>query len=177
MIKIALQPKVTITAAQIYAGTSNTTLYNIQQKSFGLQEIKRVVTTLYVTSADRTNSDETYNFYLHSYQYLPSTGIYSRWDIAAFPQIAAASAICYTVTCNANPPEPISVTSAGPGVAAVLNAHLKTTTAGSDQGICTATAGMGYHGVIGEGLSYSLIAGGSTPGPIVFEIQCTCYEG
>jgi hypothetical protein len=175
MIKIALQPKITITQAQIYAGTSNTTLYNIQQKEFGMQDVKRVILTLLVTLADRTNSDETYNFYVHTYQKLAS-GSYSRWDVCAFPQVAGAGPYTYTMICNASTVEPVSVTTAGPGVRALLSGSYATVTAGAGTGICTATAGMAYHGTLGEGLTYSLIAGGSTPGPITFEIQATCYS-
>jgi hypothetical protein len=175
MIKICLQPKITLTADQIYAGTSHTTLDNIVQKEFGLQNIKRIVATLFVTLADRTNADETYNFYLTTYQ-KSAAGLYSRWDVCAFPQIAAVGPLYYTMICNANPPEPLSVTTAGPGVAAVLSGSLATYTAGAGNGIRVATAGMAYHGVLGEGLSYSLVAGGSTPGPITYEIQVTCFQ-
>jgi hypothetical protein len=171
MQKISLQPLITITAAQIAAGTGGTSLYNINEKRFN-QRFVRGMFTLRVTTC--TAGGATYNFYVHSYQILPS-GTYSRWDVCAFPQITADAVRTYTIFCNPNPPEPLSVTTAGPGVAAILSGSLRTDTAASNNGICTATAGMAYHATLGEGLSYSLI-GSAGAGPITFEIAATVYD-
>lgn len=168
MRKFSLQQLVTITAAQIAAGTGATTLYNINTLLFN-QPYTRAICSLHVTTC--TAAGATYNLYVHSFQMFGS-GVYSRWDICAFPQISADADVYHTMFCNPNPPEPLSVTTAGPGVAAVLSGSLATKTAKAGNGICFATAGMAYHGALGEGLSYSLVGSGGS-GPITFEIQVT----
>lgn len=168
MQKINLQPLRTITAAQIAAGAGGTSLYNLQSKLFN-QSFKRAICSLHVTTC--TAGGATYNFYVHSFQRFGSN-VYSRWDICAFPQIAADANVYHTIFCNENPPEPLSVTTAGPGVAAVLSGSFATVTPAAGNGICIATAGMAYHGVLGEGLTYSLVGSGGS-GPITFEITVT----
>ena len=166
--KLSLQPAITITAAQIAAGTGATALYNLSSFAFN-QPYTRAICTLHVYTC--TGGGATYNFYVHSYQYLAS-GVYSRWDICAFPQISADADVYHTMFCNPNPPEPLSVTTAIPGVAAVLDGSFATKTVAAGNGICVAVAGLAYHGVLGEGLSYSLVGSGGS-GPIKFEIQVT----
>jgi hypothetical protein len=168
---IALQPSITITAAQIALGTGGTTLDNVVEKNLKNRSFFRLVATLYVTLCDRGNANETYNFYVTTFHRLAS-GVYSRWDVLAFPQIAAVGPICHTMIVQAMQ-RPASTTTADPGVEAVLSGSFNTTAAGAAHGIRTITAGMAYHGVMGEGLSYSLVGGGTTPGPITFEIGVT----
>ena len=98
--RITLQPLVTISAAQIAAGTGATSLYNLTQKQFN-QKFIRGIFSLHVSTC--TAGGATYNFYVHSYQMFAS-GVYSRWDVCAFPQIAADADVYHTMFCNPSPP-------------------------------------------------------------------------
>lgn len=123
----------------------------------------QAIVTLKVTSADRTNNDETYDVYITT-----GDGV-SSWDVIHFPQVASTGAKTYTAVVNGDL-YPQTITTAGPGVVAVNTATLKTDTAGSDQGIRTLTAGMVRHGMLGDRLGYYVDVGGTSPGPFVFSI-------
>jgi hypothetical protein len=169
MAKITLQPLVTITAAQLTAGSG--TLYNITTKQFN-QKFTRAILSMHVTTC--TAGGATYDIWIHSFQMFAS-GVYSRWDLCHFPQITADADVYHTMFCNPNPPEPLSVTTAIPGVAAVLDGSFATKTPKAGNGQCVAVAGLAYHGVIGEGLTWSIV-GASTPGPITLELQATMFD-
>jgi hypothetical protein len=160
----------TITAAE-FAVSATQDFFNLAQ-DFGRDPVREVLLTLRVTAADRTTGNETYDFYVWSYHKLPC-GKFSRWDIYHFPQIAADAEAIHTAILKPDPPEPINVTTAGPGVAAVNTATLATITAGSGQAIRTLGAGYALHGFLGEGLGFSVAGGGTTPGPVTFELVAT----
>jgi hypothetical protein len=160
----------TITAANFVTAAA-WDFFDLAQ-DFGRDPVREALLTLRVTQADRTSTDETYDVYVWSYQRLPCGGV-SRWDVAHFPQIVADAETIYTMMLKADPPEPINVTTAGPGVAAVNTAALATVTAGSGQSIRTLGAGKAIHGLLGEGLGFSVVGGATTPGPFVFELVAT----
>ena len=127
-----------------------------------------MIVSLHVTTADRSNANETYQFYITTFQRFGSL-VYSRWDLCAFPQIAADANVYHTMFLTTLS-DKRTVTTADPGVQAVLSGSFATVTAGAGHGIRTTTAGMVSDGVMGEGLAYSLVGGGTTPGPITFEL-------
>lgn len=166
MKKITLTALRSVTAAQFTAASG---VFDSQgARAFGLEDVKEVLLGLRVTAADRTNGNETYDIYVTSYITLPS-GTKLWWDIAHFPQLTATGS--YTMICKGQPAYPQTITTAGPGVAAVQTASNSVGTAGSGQGIRTLTAGMALHGLLGEGIAYSLVGGGTTPGTFTFELQ------
>jgi hypothetical protein len=172
MMRLTLQQTITLTAAQCQANGG--VMDNVVSKSFGGNAIKKLLAILRIVSADRTNTDETYDFYLTAWKLLAS-GNYARWDLVHFPQIAAAAAAIYTADVKDMGPYPQNVTTAGPGVAAVTTATMAVVTAGANQGIRTLGAGLIRHGNLGEGLSYSLATGGTTAGPISFELDVSAW--
>jgi hypothetical protein len=175
-MRIVLQPKVSITAAQFTAASG--VFDNVNDKQFGSINPKKLTAVLHVTDADRTDTDETYDVYVTSFITLPTAGRVVRWDIVHFPQIAADPATAVTYVAHVSPfgPQPQNVTTAGPGVMAVQTATNLTFVAGSDQGIRTLGAGLVLHGALGEGLSFSLVGGGTTPGPFEFELFVDVQE-
>jgi hypothetical protein len=131
--------------------------------NFSIKDVKEVTCVLKVTSADRTTGNETYDIYVTSGIRL-ADGTVAKWDVAHFSQIAATGAKTYVAAVKGyGVPYPYTVTTAGPGVAAVVTGTMKTDTAGADQGTGTLTAGMVRHGVLGEFLSYELVTAGTTP--------------
>jgi hypothetical protein len=123
-----------------------------------------LVITLTVTSADRTNSDETYDVYITT-----SDGV-STWDIVHFPQVATTGAKTFTARpLRASLPQ--NITSATPGVAANDPGTLRTDTAGSNNGIRTLAAGLVRNGAWGNLIGHELVVAGTTPGPFVYQID------
>jgi hypothetical protein len=165
MKKITLQPMITLTPAQLAGPTT----INGIDKLFGLEDVKEVIITLNMVLADRTNADETYAFFVNTFHRLPS-GVYARWDICAFTSIATVTARYLTMVVKGQPPQVQTVTTAGPGVVAVNTSTLATITDAAAEGRGTLTAGMVRNGALGEGLNYTLIPAGTTPGPITFEL-------
>ena len=133
------------------------------RQAFSFKEVKEVTVVLKVTSADRTTGDETYDVYVTTGITLPD-GTIAKWDIAHFPQVASTGAKTYVASVKGyGVPYPYTVTTAGPGVAAVVTGTMKTDTAGAAEGIKSLTAGMVRHGVLGEFVSYELVTAGTTP--------------
>lgn len=159
-MEIALQPAVTKAAS--FSGTALT---------FGpaglraLRDIRQLVITLDITSAERDTGNETYDFYITT-----SDGV-SSWDIAHFPQVAATGAKRYTAIVNLDPSSPVNVTTASPGVLAQTIATIQTDTAGSNAGIKTLGAGIVRHGAIGKTLGYELVVAGTVVTGIAYSIQ------
>jgi hypothetical protein len=109
-----------------------------------------------VSAADHTTGDETYDLYI-------TTGDgSSAWDLAHFPQVITTGVKQFIMRIERDL-LPQNVTTAGPGVAAVDTASLKTDTAGSSQGIKTLTAGSVRHGAFGDRIGWQLVLGGTTP--------------
>jgi len=171
--RIVVTPLITITAADFAAGAG--VVDNMVHKVIPPGQFHRGVASLRVTVADRTNGDEVYNVYLTTFTRLPS-GLYCRWDVLAFPQIAADAAVLHVAPFHITGMQnPNSVTTAGPGVSAILTGTRAVTTAGAGGGIRTITAGMVYHGALGEGFSLSVTGGGTSAGPFTFELGVSLF--
>lgn len=170
MRKITLQPLI-VWPAQAAASTVN----GLDKYFFLSENIKEIVVTLDIVLADRTNADEKYDFFVTTFQKLAS-GTFARWDLAHFPQLAGVGPIRYTTVIKSTPPEPLTVTTAGPGVPVVMSATMQTIADAANEGRGTLAAGLVRHGSIGEGLNWTLITLGTTPGPITFEIGAILKE-
>jgi hypothetical protein len=130
---------------------------------FTVKDVKEVTVAFKIASADRTTGDETYDLYITTGIRLPD-GTFAKWDIAHFPQIAATGVKTYVATIKGyGVPYPSTITTAGPGVAAINTGTMKTDTAAAAEGIKSLTAGMVRHGVLGEFISYELVCAGTTP--------------
>lgn len=171
ILRMTLQPAFTFSAAQCQANAG--VMDNVVAKSFQGMTIKKLLAVLRITSASRADGDETYDFYLTAWKLLAS-GNYGRWDIVHFPQIAADAVAVYTAHVNCEI-YPQNVTTAGPGVLAVTTGTMKVDTAAAGSGIRTIAAGLVRHGSVGEGLAYSLVSAGTTPGPITCELDVTAW--
>ncbi len=115
--------------------------------------------------AERDTGNETYDFYITA-----SDGV-SSWDIVHFPQIATTGAKRFTAIVNLDPPSPVNVTTAAPGVLAQTSATLQTDTAGSANGIKTLGAGIVRHGAIGNTIGYELVVAGTVVTGISFSLN------
>lgn len=155
-IKATLQEAVT--KAATYSGTA--------LMLDRLPSCRILIVTLNITSAERDSTDETYDFYITT-----SDGV-SSWDLIHFPQIAATGAKRYTARLVRDL-QPQNVTTAGPGVAAVETATMRTDTAGSNQGIKTLGAGIVRHGPWGDTLNHELVVGGTVVTGIAYSISIT----
>lgn len=133
--------------------------------------IQQFLVVLEIFSADRTNADETYDFYITS-----GDGR-SEWDVVHFPQIASTGAKKYAAIVEHNPGGASAnrVTTAVPGVSSLESATMKVDTAGADQGVKTLAAGVVRHGWIGTTLGWYLVVGGTSPGPVVFSISVVAF--
>ena len=180
--EIILQELITVTAAQFTASATPSTLIfdNVipgtatsADKRFGQDGVQRVTAVLRCTAHDNTTTNETYQFYLTTFKTLPS-GTKARWDLGAFIVISGATAaVIQVMTVMGQTTAPVLY--AANGTTGVDVSVLTVTTAGAGTGIRTIGAGLVRHGRIGEGLSYSLVGGGTTPGPITYELAC-CVE-
>lgn len=151
--------KVPIGAPFILAGADNltkTASFNPTTLAKGLGDFSELVITLRIHAADRADANETYDFYV------TSADNRNEWDLVHFPQIATTGAKTYVAVVKRNV-LPQTVTTAGPGVAAVNTGTMKTDTAGADQGAKTLAAGLVRHGFVGNRLGYYLVAAGTTP--------------
>lgn len=137
---------------------------NTSSARLSIGDARQVIATLAVTAADRTNSDETYDFYL-----VTGDGT-SEWDLVHFPQIAANAAKTYTTVVNS---DIYGTTVASNNATAVQPGQIRTDTAGANEAIRTLTAGMTRHGMIGSKLGYELVVGGTSPGPVAFSVVVT----
>lgn len=158
-MKIALQAATTKAAS--FSGTP------VTFGPAGLRQLKdahSLIITLDITSAERDTGNETYDFYITG-----SDGV-SSWDIAHFPQVATTGAKRFTAIVNLNPPSPVNVTTAAPGVLAQTTGTMQTDTAGSANGIKTLGAGIVRHGAFGDTLSYELVVAGTVVTGIAFSI-------
>jgi hypothetical protein len=159
-MEIALQAAVTKAAS--FSGTAVT---------FGpaglraLRDIRQLVVTLDITSAERDSANETYDFYITT-----SDGV-SSWDIAHFPQVATTGAKRFTLIISLDPASPVNVTTAAPGVLAQTTGTMQTDTAGSNNGIKTLGAGIVRHGAIGKTIGYELVVAGTVVTGIAYSIQ------
>lgn len=131
-----------------------------------LGDLSELVIELDIISADRTNGDETYDFYI------TSANATKEWDLVHFPQIASTGAKTYVAVVKKNV-LPQRVTTASPGVASNESGTMDIDTAGANEGAKTLAAGTVRHGVVGAKLGYYLVVGGTTPGPIVYSIKVT----
>lgn len=129
-----------------------------------LRAVRSLVITLDITVAERDTGNETYDFYITA-----SDGV-SSWDIVHFPQIATTGAKRFTAVVNLDPPSPVNVTTAAPGVLAQTTGTMQTDTAGSANGIKTLGAGIVRHGAIGNTLGYELVVAGTVVTGISYSI-------
>jgi hypothetical protein len=150
------------TKAATYSGANLVTFGGAGLRS--IRKMRYLEVTLDVTVAERDTANETYDFYITT-----SDGV-SSWDIAHFPQIATTGAKRYTFNISLDPPTPVNVTTAGPGILAQTTGSFKTDTAGSDQGIKTLGAGIVRHGPIGCCLGYELVVAGTVVTGISYSI-------
>lgn len=142
-MKLALQPSANFTATTSFAPPS------VKLRRFRVLEI-----TLDVTAAD---AGGTYDIYVTS-----SDGT-ATWDLAHFPQIAAAAAKRYTIRLYADQPPQIiasngTITQEGP--LETLGANAKKTLA----------AGSVRHGAWGAQIGYELVAAGTPTTGVTFAI-------
>jgi hypothetical protein len=171
-MRIVLQPLITISAVQLTASLTQTGV-DKYFANYGMLDVRRVVVTLNMVLADRTDGNETYDFYITSFHKLGS-GVLSRWDIAHFTQIATVTARYYTMFIGSSAPGVQEYTAAAPPVATGENI-LATITDAAAQGRGTLGATLTRNNAIGEGLNWTLIAAGTTPGPITFEISALVF--
>lgn len=146
-----------VTKAADFSGTAKT----------GLGGFDSLIVTLDVTSAERDSADETYDFYITT-----GDGV-SSWDVAHFPQIATTGAKRYTAVIAAKTLAPVEVTTATPGVSAVMSGTLKTDTAGAGEGIKTLGAGKVRHGVFGDRINHELVVAGTIATGIAYSVTVT----
>lgn len=161
--RITLQRNVTISAAQLTAGSGviRGTPFNLGDK-----HVKRLALILDVTSHDNTNANETYDFYVWTGFKMPN-GNYAYWDIGAFTQVSGASAAVRQGLFAQN--------EGYPGVHTIADGTITKEPANLADVITTSTretitAAFARHGFIGDFIGYTLKGGGTTPGPIVYEI-------
>lgn len=145
-----------VTKAISFSGTTKT----------GLAGFKQALVTWDITVAERDSANETYDLYVTS-----GDGV-SSWDVAHFPQIATTGAKRYTAAIEAGL-QPQEITTATPGVSAVMSGTLKTDTAGSGEGIKTLAAGKVRHGALGDRLGYELVIAGTIATGITYSVTVT----
>jgi hypothetical protein len=160
--KFVLQPQVTITAAQLMAASG--TIHGTD-KLFGVDGVKKIAMVLDVTAHDNANANETYDFYITTGFTMPD-GTVARWDLGVFTQVSGAdAAITQVMFVTEGIQQPTSNVADGtvtkmPSILSVTSTNLRG----------TLTAAFARHGFFGDFLSYTIKGGGTTPGPITFEI-------
>jgi hypothetical protein len=137
------------------ASATKTTNFSGTEKT-SLGGFADLIVTLNITTTNRSDGDETYDFYITT-----GDGV-SSWDIVHFPQIAATGTHRHTAIISGRV-LPQNVTTAGPGVSAVTTATIDTIAAGADQGIKTLGAGIVRHGPWGDRINHELVVAGTTP--------------
>jgi hypothetical protein len=159
---LTLQPLITISAAQLTAASG--TIHG-SDKYLGLEGVKRAVFVWDVISHSNADTNETYDLYITTGFKMPD-GTTARWDLAVFTQVAGAdAAICQVVFVGGGGQQPTSNIADGavtkmPSVLSVTATNLRG----------TLTAAFARHGYFGDFISYTIKGGGTTPGPIAFEV-------
>jgi len=161
--KFTLQPLTTITAAALTAasGTIHGSL-----KYLGVDGIKRAALGLHVTTHDNTNANETYQFYITTGIKLPS-GVSMYWDLGAYIVVSGADAVVGDIMIigeGANAPTSVVANGTLTGIAPTLANGTDLDTRG------TITTAIVREGFFGDWLSWTITGGGTTPGPITFQI-------
>jgi len=137
--------------------------------------IQNLLVVLDIASADRTDANETYDFYVTTR--IKRGGLVYEWDLIHFPQIASTGAKQYVAMLqhNSGIGGPNRVTTAVPGVSSLESGTMKVDTAGADQGVKTLAAGNIRNGWFGQELGHYLVVGGTTPGPVVYSIYVYAF--
>jgi hypothetical protein len=124
-----------------------------------------LIVTLDITVAERDSADETYDFYITT-----SDGV-SSWDVIHFPQVLTTGAKRFTARLLSWL-QPITVTTAAPGVNAVDSGTLATG-AGQLNVIKSLGAGLVRHGPWGSTFSHELVVAGTVATGISYSILIT----
>ena len=166
--KFTLAALQTLTAAQLTAATG--TLHGVDVP-LGNQGIRKMMMALNVRSHDNANANQTYQFYITTGLKTPN-GQTIRWDLGAFVLVSGADAVVTDVMFigeGSNAPTSVVANGTLTGIAPTLSCAA-TSTRGT---ITTAIVREGY---FGDFLSWTLIGGGTTPGPIQFEIAGLVWD-
>jgi hypothetical protein len=151
------------TAAQLTAASG--TLHGTA-KLLGNEGISKAIFALNVTTHSNADANETYQFYITS-GIKTGSGQAIYWDLGAFVVVSGADAqVTDVMFVGAGSNAPTSVVANGTltGIAPTLSCA-STNTRGT---ITTAVVREGY---FGDWINWTLIGGGTTPGPITFEIE------
>lgn len=167
--RITIQPLIELSAAAIAAASQVNTG---SKKYLGTEGCKRMLVALNVTTHDYSNSDETYQFFVTTGMRLPS-GQDCWWDIGAFIVVTGADAVESQLMFISNESSnPTSVIANGTVTAIASNHDLATDydTRG------TITTAVVRHGFVGDWISWYLASGGTSEGPITFEISALVWS-
>lgn len=158
-----LQPLITITEAALTAASG--TIHG-DRKYLGSEGINRAALGLHITAHSNTNSNETYQFYITTGIKLPD-GTAMQWDLGAYIVCSGADAVVGDIMIlgeGSNAPTSVVANGTLTGIAPTLANGTDLDTRGS---ITTAIVREGF---FGDWLSWTLTGGGTTPGPITFQI-------
>jgi hypothetical protein len=167
--RMTLQPLITLSAAAIAAASG---VNHGSKKTIGSNGCKRLLAALHVAAHDNTDTDETYQFNLTTGCKLPS-GQDCWWDIGAFVVVSGADAVVTQLMfVNGEASEPTTTIADGTVTKIAPNHSLGTDfdTRG------TITTAVVRHGFIGDWLGYTLESGGTTAGPIQFEMLALLWS-
>lgn len=168
--KITLQPLITVTAAALSAASN---VYHGTLKNLGNEGANYLLIALYVASHDNTNSNETYQFNFTSGMYLPSGSLTLYWDLGASIVVNGADAVVTDLMfINGRPSTPTTVVANATVTSVASNMQLGTD--GDTRG--DITTAVVRHGFIGDFINYTLESGGTSPGPITFEIAALAWS-
>jgi hypothetical protein len=160
--RLILQTSVTYSAATLTAASG--TVHGAD-KYLGPQGIKQMTMVLRVSSHDNTDANETYQFYITTGFKMPS-GTVVRWDVGAFTVVSGADAeVQHVMVASNGAYVPTSVVANGTLTGISPNLSCVATNLRG-----TITTGVVRNGYFGEFLSWTLVGGGTTPGPITFGI-------
>jgi len=129
---------------------------------------KQLIVTFSISAAERDSADETYDLFITT-----GDGV-ATWDIAHFPQIVSTGAKQFVARIGNTPSEPINVSTAAPGVAAVDSATLATVAGGTNV-VGSLGVGLVRHGPWGDRLGYHLVITGAIVTGIAFTIHVQAY--
>jgi hypothetical protein len=166
--KFTLQTQITISAAAFTAASG--TIHGTD-KLLGNQGIKRMVMVMDVTSHDNSDANETYQVYITTGFTMPD-GTVARWDVGAYTIVSGAdAAVTQVMFVGEGIQQPTSNIADGTvtkmtSILSVITTNLRG----------TLTAAFARHGYFGDFLSYTIVGGGTTPGPIKFEIAGMVWD-
>ena len=131
-------------------------------------KFRQLLFTWDITAAERDSADETYDLYI-----ITGDGV-SEWDLVHFPQVATTGAKRFTAVVQEIMP-PQTVTTAAPGVAAVVSGTLATVSGGTNAPK-SLSAGMVRHGFWGNYIRYELVIAGTVASGITYSLLMSGKE-